>query len=169
MNADWIARVLMRDLDSLSDQLNAYTDEADIWRPIPGIANTAGTLALHLAGNIQHFVGAQLGETGYVRDRDAEFGRRDVPRRELLEQVAAARKAVEKASSRLDAGALDSPYPIELAGTRAATGLFLVHLIAHLAYHLGQLDYHRRFVTAGGSVRGMQSIPALVAPDDPKT
>lgn len=167
MNADWISRVLMRDLDSLSDQLNAYTDEADIWRTVPGIANSAGTLALHLAGNIQHFIGAQLGETGYVRDRDAEFGRRDLPRRELLEQIDAARTALETGLSQLEAGALDSPYPLELAGTRAATGQFIVHLVAHLAYHLGQVDYLRRYVTASGSIPGMQSIPALLAADDP--
>lgn len=169
MNADWIARVLLRDLDSLSDQLNAYTDEAEIWQPLPGIANSAGTLALHIAGNIQHFIGAQLGETGYVRDREAEFGTRDLSRGELLEQVEAARTAVETGFSQLGTGALDSSYPIELAGTRAATGQFLVHLVAHLAYHLGQLDYHRRCVTGSGAVNGMQSIPTLVAADGPNS
>jgi hypothetical protein len=38
----------------------------------------------------------------------------------------------------------------------------LLHLATHLAYHLGQIDYHRRVVTGGESLMGMQSIPALV-------
>jgi uncharacterized damage-inducible protein DinB len=165
MYSDWIARVLIRDIDSVSDQLNAYTDEADIWRLAPGIANSAGTLALHLAGNIQHYIGAQLGGTGYVRDRDAEFNARNVPRSELLAQIEAARMALLKALPDIAAKATESAYPLEVAGVRLSTGQFLVHLAAHLAYHLGQIDYHRRVVTANGHIGGMQSIPALVAPD----
>lgn len=163
MYADWIARVLMRDLESLSSQLEDYQDEADIWRLVPGVANSAGTLALHLAGNIQYYIGALLAGTGYVRDRQAEFATRDLSRVDLLQQVDAARAALKEAVSRIDAGTLDSTYPIEVAGTGLTTGQFLIHLAAHLAYHLGQLDYHRRFVTGSGPVGGMQSIPALVA------
>jgi uncharacterized damage-inducible protein DinB len=163
MYADWIARVLMRDLESLVGQLNDYEDEADIWRLVPGVANSAGTLALHLAGNIQYYIGALLAGTGYVRDREAEFATRDVSRVELLQQIGAARAALKQAVSRLDTGTLDSAYPIEVAGQRLSTGQFVLHLAAHLAYHLGQVDYHRRFVTGSGPVGGMQSIPALVA------
>jgi len=164
MFSDWIARVMIRDIDSVRDQLNAYTDETDIWRLVPGIANSAGTLALHLAGNVQYYIGAHLGATGYVRDREAEFTARDVPRSELLAQIEAARTALMKTLPALDAGALDSVYPTEVAGLRPSVGQFLVHLATHLAYHLGQIDYHRRTVTANGAIRGMQSIPALIAP-----
>lgn len=163
MYADWTARVMMRDLESLTDQLNDYQDEADIWQLVPGVANSAGTLALHLAGNIQYYIGALLGGTGYVRDRKAEFATRDVSRAELLEQIDAARAALRQTVSRIDTGTLDSAYAIEVAGTSLSTGQFLLHLAAHLAYHLGQVDYHRRFVTGSGPVGGMQSIPALVA------
>jgi hypothetical protein len=163
MYSDWIARVMIRDIDSVRDQLNAYTDEADMWRLVPGIANSGGTLALHLAGNIQHYIGAQLGMTGYVRDRDAEFSARNVPRSELLEQIEAARTALLKTLPAIEAETLYSAYPTEVAGVRPSTGQFLVHLAAHLAYHLGQIDYHRRTVTGQGSIGGMQSIPTLTA------
>lgn len=169
MYTDWIARVLIRDLDSVRDQLNAYNEEADIWRLVPGIANSAGTLALHLAGNIQHYIGAQLGATGYVRDRDNEFSARDVPRSELLEQIEAARTALEKALPDMGGDVLNSAYTIDVAGVRPSTGQFLVHLATHLAYHLGQIDYHRRAVTAQPSIGGMQSIPALIASDGSET
>jgi uncharacterized damage-inducible protein DinB len=169
MVTDWLARVLVRDIDSVRDQINAYADEADIWRPVPGVANSAGTLALHIAGNIQHYIGAQLGATGYVRDRDGEFSARDVPRSEILAQIEAARMALAQALPDMKADALESAYTIDVAGVRPSTGQFLIHLATHLAYHLGQIDYHRRAITAEPSIGGMQSIPALIASDESET
>ncbi len=147
MTTEWIAGILTRDLATLKRELDAYPDDAGPWRAVPGVTNTAGTLALHLAGNLRHFVGAQLGGSGYVRDRDAEFGRRDVPRAELGAIVDAAIAEVGKALDRVTDADLAKPYPLPIANVRLVTGDFLLHLVAHFAYHLGQVDYHRRAVT----------------------
>ncbi|HEX2719050.1 MAG TPA: hypothetical protein VHM67_15380, partial [Gemmatimonadaceae bacterium] len=85
-----IQHILTRELLALRRGIEAYPDDASVWRPMPGIANVGGTLALHIAGNLQHFIGAVLGGTGYVRDRDAEFARRDVSRDEILREIDAA-------------------------------------------------------------------------------
>ncbi|UCC82754.1 MAG: DUF1572 family protein [Gemmatimonadota bacterium] len=162
MITDWIRRVMARDLGALGAQIEAYADERDIWKLVPGIENSAGTLALHLAGNIQHYIGAQLGGTGYVRDRDAEFTTRDVPRAELLELVEGASAALQAGFVAIDEGALDDEYPIDLGGVTLSTGQTLLHLAAHLAFHLGQVDYHRRIVTGAGAIAGMQSTGRLV-------
>src|SRR5712692_10019015 len=146
MLTTWIAAILRRDLGALRREIEAYADERDIWRVAPGISNCAGTLALHLAGNIQFFVGAVLGGTGYVRDRDAEFSRRDVPRAELLREVDAAIATVALLSRVSDAD-LAKAFPQPVAGVTLATGDFLLHLAAHFTYHLGQVDYHRRLLT----------------------
>ena len=79
--------ILDRDLRTLRRELEAYPDETRLWQTVPGMANTAGTLALHLVGNLRFFVGGTLGDTGYVRNRPAEFSRRDVPRRDLIEEI----------------------------------------------------------------------------------
>jgi hypothetical protein len=42
-------------------------------------------------------------------------------------------------------------YPETIAGTTVTTGDYLVHLTTHFAYHLGQIDYHRRVVTGQGT------------------
>ena len=76
--SDWIAGILARDLRALRREIESFGDESDVWRVPPGISNSAGTLALHLAGNIQYYIGTVLGGTGYLRDRDAEFALRDV-------------------------------------------------------------------------------------------
>lgn len=154
-----LAAQLDRDLRGLRRQLEAYPDERQIWQAVPGLPNTAGTLALHLAGNLQHYIGARWAGTGYVRNRDAEFARRDVPRAELLAEVERARAAVGAGLARVRADELDATFPEPIAGCRIRTGDFLVHTAAHAAYHLGQMDAHRRVVTGGVGV-------AMLKPDE---
>ena len=131
--------------------MEAYPDERALWEEVPGISNVAGTLVLHLAGNLQHYMGALLGGTEYVRDRPAEFARRDVPRAELLRQIEAARAGVKAALAGPGQPEATAEYPELVGGSKVATGDYLIHLATHFAYHLGQIDYHRRVVTGTGS------------------
>ena len=155
--------LITRDLRGVKREIEAYPDDASVWREIPGTPNTGGTLALHLAGNLQHFFGAMLGRDGYVRNRDAEFARRDVPRRELLSGIDAAIASVEKTLGALDEAALGRPYPEPIAKRTVETGVFVMHLASHLAYHLGQMDYHRRAVT--GDAKGIDAVSVRELPE----
>ena len=159
-----LRRILLRDLATLRREVEAYGRESDLWTCPAGITNSAGTLALHLAGNLRHFIGAQLGGTGYVRDRDAEFNDRNVPRAVLISHIEDAARAVDQTLRMLPEARLAEPYPLEVGGTRPETGLFLQHLATHFAYHLGQVDYHRRLVTGGTATVGAQSVPELARP-----
>lgn len=143
----WIATVMTRELRALRREVESYPSEAALWEVVPGIANPGGNLVLHLAGNIQYFVGNVLGKTGYVRNRDAEFGDRDVPRNELIGELDQAIAAVETGLARVTDADLAKPYPEVVGGISSTTGAFLAHLATHLAYHLGQVDYHRRMLT----------------------
>jgi hypothetical protein len=155
-----IGSILERDLDALRREVEAFPGEPELWMKVPGISNSAGTLALHLAGNLQHFFGAQLGETGYVRNRPAEFSRRDLPRADLLREIEAAREAVRAGLKRLTPAQLTAEYPETIAGSRVATGEYLLHLATHFAYHLGQIDYLRRMVT------GSETVVGAMRPED---
>jgi hypothetical protein len=128
----------------------------------PQIPNTTGTLVLHLAGNLRHFIGATLGNTGYIRDRDAEFGTRNVSRSGLLVMLHAARDEVDQTLRALDPARLAAPYPLEIGGVTIDTGQMLVHLATHLAYHLGQADIHRRVVTFDPKGIGAMGVQELV-------
>lgn len=167
MLKDWIASAFTRDLRALRREIEAYADERDLWRVAPGITNAAGTLALHLAGNIRYYVGTRLGDTGYVRDRDAEFAQRDVPRAELLRAIDSALAAVERGMGGVEERALDLPYPEPIAGLTLSTGAFLVHLVAHFTYHLGQVDYHRRLLTGQSTQIGAVAIREIASPPAP--
>ena len=153
-----VAAILDRDLQALAREVSAYPDERALWDTPPGITNSAGTLALHLAGNVRHYFGAQLGGTGYVRDRPAEFASRDVARATILAQIEEARAAVRAAAARTTLDRLQEDFPEVVGGVRVVTGEYLIHLVSHFAFHLGQLDYHRRVVT--GQTRGMDAVRA---------
>jgi len=161
-----IHHIMIRELRGMKNELLAYQDERDIWRSVPGLPNTAGTIALHVAGNLQHFVGAQLGKSGYVRDRDAEFGRREVSVAEIVDELDKTIAALDATFARLEEKAMDRPFPQEIAGVRPTVGEFLVHLVAHLAYHLGQIDYHRRCITGDATTAGVLSPRDLKSATD---
>ena len=91
-----IRTILTRELYALRRGVEAYPDDASLWRAVPGIANVGGTLVLHLCGNLQHFIGAVLGGSGYRRDREAEFSRREVSRAVLIAEIDAAIAAVAR-------------------------------------------------------------------------
>lgn len=163
MLPSWVQTVITRELRAVRREIEGYPDDASVWRAVPGLPNTGGTLALHVAGNIQHFFGAILGRDGYTRDRDAEFARRDVPRGQLLAGIDAAIASVERTLPRITADQLSAPYPQPIANRTVTTQVFLVHLVTHLAYHLGQLDYHRRAVT--GNAQGVDAVSVRELPE----
>ena len=142
-----LRRILLRDIDTLRREVDLYPDDESLWREVPGLPNPGGTLILHLAGNLRHFIGGVLGKSGYVRDRPAEFSTRGTSRQELLGLIAAAHDEVDGALTRLDPAVLEEPYPEPMRGQHYPVHLFLLQLAVHLTFHTGQLDYHRRVVT----------------------
>ena len=157
-----VRRVIGRELAALRREILAYPDDASVWALPPGMPNAAGTLALHVAGNLRHFVGARIGGMGYRRDRDAEFARRDVPRAEIVAELDAA-AADLAALDALPDSALGDAFDAAPGDITLPTRALLVHLATHLAYHLGQVDYHRRAVTGGGGVGALRSTDIFPA------
>jgi uncharacterized damage-inducible protein DinB len=141
-----LATLITRDLQKLITELELYQQEANIWKVDKNIANTAGNLCLHLVGNLNAYIGAALGNTGYVRDRDAEFALKNIPRTELIQKIEATIKMVQQILPGLDEKTLSAEYPLLVLKEKTSTEYFLVHLAVHLGYHLGQVNYHRRLL-----------------------
>lgn len=139
-------------LQSLTKEVRAYEREEDLWILKPGISNSAGTLTLHLVGNLNHFIGAQLGQTGYVRQREKEFSDRNVPRTELLAMLEKTQSMLEKTFDAMGAGTLEKVFPLSNFGENKTVHEVLLILLAHFNYHLGQVNYHRRLcvITSSG-------------------
>lgn len=158
-----IRTFLRRELHSLRLELEAYPAEQLLWALPPGLPNSAGTLALHVAGNLRHYVGALLGGNGYVRNRDEEFSARNVPRAVLLEKLSEAEAAVESTLPGLSEEQMSLPFPEPIREHHLQTGELLLQLAVHLAYHLGQVSYHRRLVTGDAQGVGALSAAELVS------
>ncbi|WP_185140426.1 DinB family protein [Chryseobacterium oncorhynchi] len=135
-----------RDLNKLKAEIEAYQHEENLWKTDKSISNSAGNLCLHLVGNLSHFIGAQLGNTGYVRHRELEFSLKDIPKAELIEKIEATTIIVDSVLSQLPEADLRKEYPLVVFEDKMTTDFFLIHLIAHLDYHLGQINYHRRLL-----------------------
>lgn len=147
-----LAALFARDLTRLAQEIDAFPDEASVWATRPGFTNSAGTLTLHLEGNLREYIGRQLGQVPYKRDRPAEFSTRGVPRAELLARVTRLREDIPAVLTSLQADALDATYPEVVLGVPLTTRQFLVHLHGHFNYHLGQIDCLRRVTTSGGAL-----------------
>ena len=143
---DSLQNVLLRDLSKLESELLLYPDEASLWKVDKAIKNPAGNLCLHLCGNLRHYIGAVFGKSGYVRNRDNEFAAKNVSLENLIKEIVFAKKAVSDTLPTLTEQQLQANYPEDVLGKPTTTLFFLVHLSAHLSYHLGQVNYHRRLV-----------------------
>ncbi len=141
-----IEKILLRDLNKLAQELQQYPNEESIWQLRGDIKNTAGNLCLHLCGNLQHYMGANLGGTGYQRNREAEFSTKNISRDSLIKEIEATRKAIANTMPLLKDDQLELTYPEKVFAEPMTTRYFLIHLTAHLGYHLGQVNYHRRMI-----------------------
>ena len=142
---NYFAEVFERDLLKLKTEIQNFKDEDNIWRKADGISNSAGTLVLHLLGNLNYTIGALLGGSGYVRNREQEFSLTGVPREKLLADIDAAIDAVKNGLQKTDEAKLQETYPLEIVG-KQRTAYYLTFFYGHLNYHLGQINYLRRIL-----------------------
>jgi len=141
-----LQNLFQRDLEKLKSEITSYKDEKKMWEVTGDLSNSAGNLSLHICGNLQHFIGSVLGISGYKRDRDSEFSRKNIPMDEMIRKIDHTIFTVKKTLNELDVNKLEEIYPINVFGKEMTTGFFLAHLTTHLNYHLGQINYHRRLL-----------------------
>jgi hypothetical protein len=146
MLTETLKHLFLRDLAKLKTEIELYNNEKALWLIDKSIANSAGNLCLHLIGNLNTYIGKEIGKTGYVRHRDLEFSLKDIPRSELVQKIEETMRIVEAALNTVTEEQLRQEYPILVFESKTSTEFFLVHLATHLAYHLGQINYHRRLL-----------------------
>ena len=160
-----IAALLSRELQGFEREIALFPDDDLVWRTMPGVPNSAGNLALHVAGNLQHFVGAVLGGSAYVRDRDREFSRRSGLRSEIVDELRKATLAVRTVVPNLTDDVLERDFPEPVVNDRRIQTLrFLLHLCAHASFHLGQAGYVRRGLTGQSRSAGPVPLGVLTEP-----
>lgn len=146
MIKETLSRIYEMDLQKVIQEIKLYENEADLWKLPDGITNSGGNLALHLIGNIKHFFGAVLGETGYKRERDLEFSNKNVSRAEIINGLNEAIKVLKTTLNDMTDDDFQTDYPMEFGGEIQKTFSVIVYMLSHLNFHLGQINYHRRLL-----------------------
>jgi hypothetical protein len=149
-----LARLLIRELEGLTRELQLFPDDASPWKTVPGVTNSAANLALHVAGNLQYHIGTIFGGSGYVRNREAEFGRRAGARAEVVAELDAAIRVVRDVLPQISDERFAAEFPEPVMGMRFRTSLLMLHLCAHAGFHLGQAGYLRRVITGDATSSG---------------
>ncbi len=142
-----LLEIFERDLNKLKDEISLYNDENYLWIVKKEISNSAGNLCLHLLGNLNHFIGAVLGETGYVRDRENEFTAKNIFTKILIDYIDNTIEIVKHTLEKLSTDDLEKDYPQQKHSKIVKTHFMLMHLLTHFNYHLGQINYHRRLTS----------------------
>tara|TARA_R110000868_G_C10728693_1_gene751398 strand:- start:291 stop:734 length:444 start_codon:yes stop_codon:yes gene_type:complete len=141
-----LIKIFKKNLNKLKVEIELYDNESHLWLAEGEVTNATGNLTLHIVGNLNHYIGATLGNTGYIRKRDLEFALKSVSRIELLKQIDETKAVVENTLRQLSEETIQKEYPLLVFKETMTTGFFLIHLTTHLAYHLGQINYHRRLL-----------------------
>jgi hypothetical protein len=147
-----LAQLFRRDLTRLVQEIQAFSDDQTLWQTTVGITNSVGNLALHLEGNLREFIGRQLGNIPYQRQRDLEFSSKDLSKQDLIKRIEDVQEKIPNVIEGLSAEQLESIYPEKVFKENISTQQFLMSLHAHLNWHLGQIDYLRRFLTKESAI-----------------
>lgn len=140
--------IYSRDLAKLQKEIESFRDEKDLWVTVGAITNPAGNLCLHLIGNLRTYIGKNIGQQAYVRNREAEFSSRGISRSELIQGVAVTTQIVIATLRNLEEVDLSALHSEDVFGHQMTNSFFLIHLASHLSYHLGQINYLRRALEA---------------------
>ena len=141
-----LATLFRRDLAKLIHQIESFPTDESLWQVLPGVNNPAGNLALHIQGNLREYVGRQLGQLSYIRNRPLEFSARGLSRHEVCDQLTELINSIPAVIENLSDEQLEMEYPEVVLEAATSTRQFLIHLYGHLNWHLGQVNYLRRIL-----------------------
>lgn len=146
MSLTTLQTLFNRDLNRLKVEIELYQNDAQIWAVDKQVSNSAGNLCLHLVGNLNTYIGSALGKTDYIRNRPLEFSLKNIATSDLLLQIDSTISTITTTLNSLTEEDLQKEYPIIVFEQKTSTEFMLIHLTTHLAYHLGQINYHRRLL-----------------------
>lgn len=133
-------------LETLSEEISLFENKNDLWKLNGSINNTCGNLAMHLCGNLKHFIGFGIGKNGYIRNRDLEFSIKGLSREDVLSEIKSTSDAITPVLEKLTKEDLLKKYDYDFFGEDAAINYVLMRLASHFTYHLGQINYFRRLL-----------------------
>ena len=131
-------------LQNIAAKLHKWVDplsEKQFWRNPYPYGNSVGHLLLHLSGNLNYYIGAQIAGTGYVRNRDREFTEADRPsKEEVVGNFDRAIQLVVDTIRRQSPEDWSSGYSAERSEAKDRFAIVL-RCASHADHHIGQIIY----------------------------
>jgi hypothetical protein len=115
-----------------------------LWARPYSYGNSIGNLVLHLTGNLNYYIGAQIAGTGYVRHRDHEFTNADKPKEILLRDFDQAIETVLATIDRQSDADWSAPYSAEREPESKDRFTVFLRCAGHAYHHIGQIIYLQR-------------------------
>ena len=123
-------------------ELAAGLNEEEFWKKPLAFGNSFGHLVLHLTGNLDYYIGAQIANTGYVRDRPREFAEAERPSKaEALKRFDAAVETVVKTIREQPESDWDRAYTAKGEEDAKNRLTIMLRCLTHLDHHVGQMQY----------------------------
>lgn len=140
-----------RDIDKVKVEVETFMDERNLWVTTETIRNPVGNLCLHLTGALNHFIGSVLGNIDYVRNYEEEFISKNIPREQLISGLNSAKMVVRNTLLHMSDADFHKIFPKKMQEKEVSVYWFLTHLLTHVNYHLGQINYLRRMINSSQS------------------
>jgi uncharacterized damage-inducible protein DinB len=128
-------------LAGVVQELAAALSDEQLWEKPFAFGNSFGHLMLHVTGNLNYYIGAQIAGTGYVRDRPLEFSAAARPSKaEVLKKFDQAIEMVVATINGQSAEDWSKEYAAVGADARDRFDMVL-QCATHLHHHIGQMMY----------------------------
>lgn len=137
-----------REIDKLKNEVLNFESDEQLWKtPEPQIT-PAGNTCLYLAGTLQHYIGNIMGDSGYIRNKEAEMKARNVPRERLLEEIDNTKQVVIDTLEQISKTELQKVFPTNEFEEPITTEFYLIHLLKNVGFHVGQISVLRQLASA---------------------
>jgi hypothetical protein len=125
-------------------ELTAALSSEQLWVRPYDYGNSIGNLILHLTGNLNYYIGARIGGSGYVRHRDLEFSDSGQTKDALLKNFDQAIEIVLATLAKQSNDDWSAPFSAETLPECKTRFAAIVSCAGHAYHHVGQIIYLQR-------------------------
>lgn len=136
-----------REIERLKTEITAFEADELLWKQPDAQIPAAGNTCLFIAGTLQHFIGNMIGDSGYIRNKEAEMKARNLSRERLIEEVDNTKRVVVDTLEQVTKADLQKVFPTKEFEEDVTTEYYLIHLLKNLSFHIGQIAILRSLVS----------------------
>lgn len=136
-----------REIEKLRNEILSFEADEQLWKHYEG-NTSAGNLCLYITGNLQHYIGSLIGDSGYIRNKEAEMKAKNLSRERLIEEIDNTRDVVINTLEEVSKTDLQKIFQTTEFEEPVTTEYYLIHLLRTVSFCLGQIRFHHQLVSS---------------------